>query len=168
MKIRIVLLLAVILLAQASMAQRKQVVGYINADKILNDLPQVKEAEKDLLKIKTDYEGYIMKKEQEYNQYLEELKLQLDSLPPLIRDSKIKRLEGLYTELQNFKVEAQKDMMTQEALLFDPWRTKLRTTINDVAKELGYTMVIDNSKGMVLYTDGKDDLEAAVRKKLGL
>lgn len=168
MKIRITILILAFFVSTTVIAQRKQVVGYINADKILNEMPEVKEAEKKLVKIKTDYEAYLQNKEKEYNDMLTELKSQIDSMPQLIKENKIKRLEGMYAELQNFQLDAQKDILAQEKALFDPHRSKLRKTIDDVAKELGYTMVIDNSKGLVLFTDGKDDIESAVRKKLGL
>jgi outer membrane protein len=52
--------------------------------------------------------------------------------------------------------------------LFQPIIKKATDAINGVAKEKGYTYVLDSSAGTILFSTESDDLMPAVKTKLGL
>jgi outer membrane protein len=45
---------------------------------------------------------------------------------------------------------------------------KAKKSVEEVAKENGYKLVIDSSQGTLLYSEPSDDIMALVKKKLGL
>ena len=49
-----------------------------------------------------------------------------------------------------------------------PFIDKAKKAIDDVAKEKGYTYILDTSTGSVLYWEGGDDIMMYVKEKLGI
>ena len=66
-------------------------------------------------------------------------------------------------------MNAQQDYQTTERELFQPIIDKAKNAIDEVAKENGYTYVIDSGSGALIYfSDTSDDLFDLVKAKLGL
>ena len=62
----------------------------------------------------------------------------------------------------------QQQMAEKRKTLYQPLLDKVNKAIGEVAKEQGYTYVVDVTSGSLLYADEKNDLQNAVRQKLGL
>jgi outer membrane protein len=78
------------------------------------------------------------------------------------------KLTGLGTRIQNFQQQAQESLQAEETKLIEPIVNKAKKAIEQVAKENGYTYVVDTSTGAFLYWEESDNLLALVKKKLGL
>ena len=52
--------------------------------------------------------------------------------------------------------------------LYQPVFDKVNKAIADVAKENGFTYIVDATKGSLLFADDKFDIQSLVRTKLGL
>lgn len=87
-------------------------------------------------------------------------------------DAERSRAEGELQDIQNrIQTEQSKDqqlMQQKSNELLKPLLDKLKATISQVAKEKGYTYVLDSSTAdLFLVSPPGDDLLAAVRTKLG-
>ena len=77
-------------------------------------------------------------------------------------------LVTLYTRLQNYDQEIQDKSGQYAQTKIIPIRQKAMDAIKAVAKEKGYTYVLDESQGHILVSPPGDDLLAAVKTKLGI
>lgn len=155
----------VIGLAATTHGQKKKY-AYINADAVLADMPEIVEAQKQIEAITLELAQYSKQKQLEYQQKAADFNANMQKYADLVRQDKQKELQTLQQEIQNFQLSAQQEILKKQEELYQPAKIRLRKTINDVASEQGYSWVIDNSDGRILYSDNTDDIENAVRKKL--
>ena len=104
----------------------------------------------------------------EYETKVGEFQSKQDVMTDVIKDTKIKEITDLEKRITEFQQTAEADLQKKEQTLLQPIIDKAKTAINDVAKENGYTYVLDSSVGVVLYSVDSDDLLAKVKKKLGM
>ncbi|MDL5051338.1 OmpH family outer membrane protein [Oscillatoria amoena NRMC-F 0135] len=64
--------------------------------------------------------------------------------------------------------DAKNAVAAKRQTLYEPIIAKVRKAIEEVAKEKGYTYVLDASAGGILYSQPADNLMNDVKKKLGL
>ena len=77
-------------------------------------------------------------------------------------------LVKLYTRLQSYDQEAQEKAQKYAQDKIAPVRVKALDAIKTVAKEKGYTYVIDEASSSLLVMPPGDDLLPAVKTKLGI
>ena len=63
---------------------------------------------------------------------------------------------------------AQEQLQNREAELLKPIIDRAKKAIEDVAKEGGYTYILDAGTAAILYSQDSDDIMPLVKKKLGL
>jgi outer membrane protein len=99
-----------------------------------------------------------------YDEYLANEAQYIDA----IKQVKQKELVDLQTRIQDFQNDAQELLTKKELELMQPFIDKAKKAIDDVAKEKGYTYILDTSTGSVLYWEGGDDIMMFVKEKLGI
>lgn len=80
-------------------------------------------------------------------------------------DTRAKRQGELQERIMKFQEATQRsqaEINQKEHTLTEPILTRLRGVIGTVAKDKGYTMVIEKSENTVLYSEAKDDLTELV------
>jgi outer membrane protein len=77
-------------------------------------------------------------------------------------------LVKLYARLQNYDQEVQEETQKYAQTKIAPVRTKALEAIKTVAKERGYTYVIDDASSVLLVMPPGDDLLPLVKTKLGI
>jgi len=142
--------------------------GYINAEKILAEMPEIMLANNEIEAYVKEINDYINLKTEEYKTKMADFQANEKSLSPLIRNDKQNELNKLSESLQQFQTEAQTTINNKKKELYKNAISKLKDAIKAVAKENGYRMVIDNSGGQLLYSEEEDNVEGLVRKKLGI
>jgi outer membrane protein len=85
-----------------------------------------------------------------------------------IKQVKQKELLDLQTRIEDFQEEAQKLLVAKEQELLNPLIDKAKKAIEEVAKEKGYTYILDTGTGVVLYWESGDDIMSFVKDKLGI
>lgn len=148
----------------SSSAQNK--IGYISTDELISIMPEAEKADAQL----KEYQSALAEQGQDHMKNLsaKDSAFSKDSLKltPSMRDIKRKELIELYQKVQNFQNEAQ-EMYQQEAQRkIAPIRDKAMAAIKDVAKENGYSYVLDVNA--VIVAPPGDDLLALVKKKLNI
>lgn len=142
--------------------------GYINADKVLQEMPETVSANKALEAYIKPINDYINTKSAEYNKKLEEFNKTKDNLSVFLKKEKEKELNKLKDDLRQFQLNAQKEIGQKKGELYKSAIVKLKSAIATVAKEYGYRFIIDNSNGQLLYSEEQDNVELLVKKKLGI
>lgn len=173
MRIKLVVT-ALALLGSLSMnAQTSVKIGWTNIDHILQNLPESKEIQAKLSTERAQYEKL-------YNEKLSEgLKLQEDyqknaaTMSEVIRRDKEKVLQNKQQELQELQQNAQAALQAKEQELVDPVMNKIQKAIEAVAKENGYTYILNSDAGfgttpVLLVAPDGDNISDLVFKKLGI
>ena len=141
-------------------------IGYISTEELIGVMPEAEKADAEL----KEFQASLAQQGQDMMKDLSDK----DSL--FVRDSaklsasmkEIKRNEliGLYQRVQGWNQQAQ-DMYQQKAQeKIAPLRTKAMEAIKAVAKENGYTYILDVNS--VIVGPPGDDVIGLVRKKLGI
>lgn len=163
------LTLAVFTFTNVAKAQGPKV-GHINLTQLVGFMPEAAKANVELDTLSAVLMREVDKKTNELRVKYDDYKTQMAAgkLPPSIAKSREEELNRLQTELQNFQYQAQDDLDKQRQLLFKPIIDAAQKAIKDIAKEKGYTYVLDSSAGTILFSNDSDDLMSAVKTKLNI
>ncbi len=154
----------------AATANAQQKIGYLNAQAILADMTEMKAADSQLeafAKALTNKDSLMVIAFQAKAQVFQE-KVQKGEIAPIEQEKQKKGLEEEQAKIQQYEQEMQQQMAEKRKVLYQPLLDKVNKAIGEVAKEQGYTYVVDVTSGSLLYADEKNDLQNAVRQKLGL
>ena len=143
-------------------------IGYINTDELMSIMPEAAKVNTEL----NDYQASLQqlgqtltidadKKRDQY--FLDSLKLS-----PSMKEIRRNELVTLYTRLQNFDQEAQEKSQKYAQDKIAPVRARAMEAIKTVAREKGYTYVIDEATSALLVMPPGDNLLPAVKTKLGI
>lgn len=167
---KIFALIAVIILFSAgfSKSQMVQKLGHINSNLILQAMPEAKSIKTNLESTKKELEEQLKGMMKEYQTLLENLQSQQNTMTETIRNSKITELKDLEVRIQEFQQNSQNELVRKETTLLEPVLTKIRTAIQEVAKEKGYSYVLDDNPGIILYKVDSNDITPLVKQKLGI
>lgn len=139
-------------------------IAYVNTQVIIDTLPAKDTAEMALAKVANDYQLAIQNLQKELQAKAQEFQAKQqagasNTQLELLQKS-YQRLELEYQETQQM---AQQEMQVKRAELFEPLIKDVKAAIDIVARKKGYTSVIDNSAGIVIWTaSDNDDLTATV------
>ena len=166
--IKITILMCVVALSTTAMAQKGTKVGHINSNELLTAMPERTVVQKELEEYANELKVTLDVMRKEYETKVGEFQSKQDVMTDVIKDTKIKEITDLEKRITEFQQTAEADLQKKEQTLLQPIIDKAKTAINDVAKENGYTYVLDSSVGVVLYSVDSDDILAKVKKKLGM
>lgn len=150
-------------------AQKKAVkIGTIDSQVLLTSMPQY-----DSIKIAYDkeYKEIAQAGDQMYDdlqRLQQEYVARQDSMTPFMKSMKKQEIEDLSARIQGFEQNAQQQLQMTVQRLQQPIIDKIKKAIEDVAKENGYTHIIDTSTGALLYFDEAYDIMDLVKAKLGI
>ena len=143
-------------------------IGYINTDELMSIMPEAAKVNTELNEYQASLEqlGQTLtidadKKREQY--FLDSLKL-----TPSMKEIRRNELVTLYTRLQNFSQEAQEKSQKYAQDKIAPVRARALEAIKTVAREKGYTYVIDEATSALLVMPPGDNLLPAVKTKLGI
>ena len=168
-----VLLLGILTLSSFAHAQQTRV-GYIDAKKLLDRMPEVKDAKARLdqltatwSKEATDMQADIDRKQAEFDRR----KLIMTDAERNTSELELVNLNKKHTDFIHAKFDGSGgELFAQEAALMKPAYDKLSAAIKDCATDGNYDYVIDRSSKdvVLLYTNSKFDLTLPVARKLGI
>lgn len=167
-KIPVFLTLLASLLILPAVAQKAPKIGHINSAELLSLMPERKVAAAKMDSITKQAEKYLQEMMTEYRAEQEKFQAQGPSMSELVKKDAEEKINGLATRIQAFQQQAQESLQADESKLIEPIITKAKKAIEQVAKENGYTYVLDTSVGAVLYWEESDNLLNMVKKKLQL
>jgi len=163
----LIIILIINLVAEDLCAQKLKY-GYVNADKILAEMPEIGLANKELESYVKEINDYINLKNDEYKRKLADFQQSEKTLSEIIKADKQDELNKLAANIKQFQLDAQTTINKKKQDLYQSAILKLKDAIKAVAKENAYRFIIDNSNGQLLYSEEDDNVENLVRIKLGI
>lgn len=157
-----------ILFSCMAMTVQAQKFGYLNSASILQDMPEVKQADAtlDALQKQLQKKGQMMVEELQKAYTEAQQKVERGELSPKQQEEESQKLETKQGEIQKYQQDMSNQLQDKRAELMKPILEKVNKAIEDVAKENGFTYVFD--EGVLLYKDPAGDVTNLVRSKLGM
>jgi len=170
MKTKVLLLMFLLAVGTLSVKAQKKTtkIAVINTQEILQLMPEYDSASTAMQKKYAEMEEQLKMMMDELQNKQTALEQQKDSLTPMWKSMRVQEIKDLQSRIQQFQSGAQQELTDYQNKLIAEILKKIQTVVKDVAKENGYTHVIDNSSQVVLYFDDSFDITALVKKKLNL
>jgi outer membrane protein len=170
--ISIALLIIVIALAgQSAMAQSFKF-AHINNDELIQSMPEYDSATVKLEKFRKELVNALELMSVELNTKNEAYNKESKNLSDIVKQTKEQELVDMNKRIQDFQNNAQQQLQSKQAELFQPIVAKVDKAIKDVGKENGFLYVFDVSlsKATLLYFDEtrSTNILPLVKTKLGL
>jgi outer membrane protein len=140
-------------------------IGYIDFQKVLNESDAGKKAKADLEIIVKSKQTTIDEKGKTIEKSKADLEKQASVLSAEAKKSKEDELEKMLREYQRLVQDSQTEVKKKELELTDVIIKDIRQIVEKMGEEGGYTLIIERTGGMVLYSKKDIDLTDAVIKK---
>lgn len=170
---KFVITLAFGLVALAAQAQTPapQKIGFADVDYILSQMPDLKQIETELKSLENQLQKQLQAKAQEFQNKLADYRNNINNMPDAVRANTERELTQLQENLEKLQQEAQINIQNKHAQLMEPVYTKVGKAIEDVAKEHGFTYVLNqriSGLDVILYSEESYDVSDLVLKKMGI
>lgn len=143
-------------------------IGHVNSMEIISKMPEYTTAQNALSKEEKELAAAYEELIDEYLEKENELVEKGPEMMDAIRESKTEYLMKLQQKIQEFEMSAQEQLMAREEELLEPILEKANTAIQKVAKDNGYTYVLDVASGSILFAPDARDISDLVNAELGL
>jgi outer membrane protein len=165
---RLLFTLAFMGIALTLSAQSGQKFGHIDFPALIQTMPGQDSLNKAYEAYARGLENQMQVMQSEFENKQMEFEANQAAYSNLIRQTKERELQDIYNRLLEFNQQAQQDLTTYENDLLQPLIEKARKAIDEVAKENGYTYILNTTQGMVLYAEPSEDILSKVKTKLGI
>jgi outer membrane protein len=149
-----------------------QKIGYAESDYILSQLPEFKKVDSELKTHGTQLENQMRAKYEDYQSKVKAYQALPATTPEAIKVDKERELAAIQENIEKFKQDAQTSYQKKTADLMDPVYKKIGKAIEDVAKENGFSFIINpqitNGGDILLFSDEKYNISDLVLRKLGV
>lgn len=149
-----------------AMAQSK--IGTIDAEYILNQLPEIQEVNKELEGYGQELQGDLQKTIQEYEQQVQSYQEQNETYTETQRQEKEQEIMALENEIQGFRQKAQVMMQMKRNELTNPLYQKINEAMQAVIQEEGYTQIFHAGSNALAFSAEGSDITLQVMSRLGL
>lgn len=166
--LKIFIVLAIAVSAMQVSAQKSQKLGHINFAELYELMPGQDSIRAAFTSYQEQLQQQFQAMQTEYETKLNEYQTNMATMSNIIKQTKEKEIVDLQRRIQEFQQTAQEDLQAKEVELTAPVIEKARNAVKEVAKENGYSFVLNSTEGLVLYTEPADDLMPLVKKKLNL
>ena len=144
--------------------------GHVNSSELIIALPEVKVADSEL----ESYQQQLIKKgedmvaafQKEYETY--GTKANAGELTGVEMQQEEAALTAKQQEIQNYEREIQQLLAVKRQEVYQPILDRVTKVVQEVGKEMGYTMVFDSGSGGLLFVDQTDNLMPVVKERLGI
>ena len=165
-------LLMVVSMGAMAQSGHSQKIGFADPAYIFSQMPQYKQIENEMKTHGDQLQAQARAKYTEYETKLKAYQQGAATMLDAVRRDKETELTQLQENIQKFQQDAQASLQKKEADLMGPINAKIGNAIEEVAKEQGYTFIlnpqIQGSIDILLFGDEKYDISALVLKKLGV
>ncbi|MCL2073883.1 MAG: OmpH family outer membrane protein [Marinilabiliaceae bacterium] len=143
--------------------------GHIDSQKLVTELPEFNEAQKQLEAEATVLEDRRNIMQEEVERKFTEYISQRDEMPDLIRATMEKDIQDLQQRLESYNMLAQQSLAKKQQDLLQPIIDKVNRAIEQVGDENGFIYIFDVSMQIVLYySTASTDCMQMVKQKLGV
>ena len=145
-----------------------QKIGHIPMDQVIRLLPEVKTLETQLQSLSKQWQDNLTLLQTEYATKAKDYEAKRATMTEAARTLKEGELQDLQKRYQEGSNTASTQIEAKSTELSKPLIDKVRAAVALVAKEKGYTYVINTTQTELIVSPDADDLTAAVKLKLNL
>lgn len=160
---------SILLLQSTSMYAQK--VGYVDAQGLLERLPEYKDIQASIDALSKQWKNELENKRKEIDKLFEAYRTEEPLLTPELKKKKQDEIANKEKEAKDFfakKFGANGELFTQRQEKIKPLQDKLYDAIKAVSEEKGYDIILDLSGGSsIIYTNNRHNITEAVAAKLG-
>lgn len=165
---KIIFSLCILLVSLTSMAQTSKV-GTIDTDYILSKMPEMAQTQDSLNAYREKLGSQLAEKAANYEKVLNAARAEFDSLSNEGKQAKQAELASLENDVNNFRRNGAQLIELKQDQLMGPLYQKIGENVATVAKQLGYTQIlnISNNNG-IAYIDPEFDISQKVLVMMGI
>lgn len=152
-----ILILSVSIFSVQAFAE-DQKIGFVNMNYALQNVEAGKTAISMLEKEAQAKKKAFSSEEAALNKMAEEFKKQSLVMSEEAKAKKQQELQEKYMKVQQMGAQSEMELRKKEMELTKPIVQKLRVIISDLAKQKGYSMVLEKNENTVLFSQDKDEL----------
>ncbi len=163
--------LMVFAVAAFSASAQESKIGFADVDYIFSQMPEAKQIEAELQSVQTVLKNQLDNKVKEFQALLADYQKNMNNMLPAIRENTEKELQQKQANIEKLQQDAQTTIQQKQNQLMEPVYAKVGKGIEDVAKENGFTLILNQQIGgldVILYGDEKMDVSDLVLKKMGI
>lgn len=131
-------------------------IGHIDFDDLLSQMPGQDSIQKALETFVSGLDAQYQSMQNELQNKYADYQNNQATMSEIIRQTKEKELMDLQQRMEAFNQQAQYEIQNKQVQLTDPLLKKAQKAIEDVAKENGFTYIINGNPQILLYAKGTD------------
>lgn len=166
--VKFVLLVAGLFVSGLSLQAQK--FGYVNSATLLQEMPEVKEAEANLETLQKQLQAKGQKMVEEFQIKYADLERRHNEggIAPKDLEIEAQKLKEEEAAIGKFEQDMQNQIIAKREELLQPILDRVNAAIKQLAEEENYTYIFDSSAGVLLYADESTDVTAKIKAKLGM
>lgn len=145
-------------------------IGHINADQLLQMMPETIEAQAAIEAYRNQLESDLTTMESELQVKIQSFRENEKMMTTLSRETKTREIQDIQQRIQEYSMKAQDDFSGKQEELLTPIIEKASSAVQKVAKENGFTYILDSSesKAVVIFAENGIDIMDMVKAELGI
>jgi outer membrane protein len=163
-----VALVALSMLMVGNFAHAQTKIGYLNFQALVTQMPEAKTLKVQLDTYQKQFTDQLSVMNTELQTKGQDYQKNSATMTDAVRTAKQTELQDIQKRMQDYQNNAQQQVDAKANELEKPLIDKARAAVDAVAKEKGYTYVLDSSQIQLLVSPAGDDLTEATKAKLGL
>lgn len=167
-KMKTILVALAIFAGATSFVNAQSKVAHINAEELIQAMPEYKAAQTSLEKVQKTYDTEIKAMLKELDTKAKQYDGEASSKTDEENQKRVMEIQGMQDNVQAYRQQALQDLDKKRSDIFKPILEKAQSTIQKVGRAQGFQYVLDSTLGSgIILADGKD-LMADVKKELGI
>ena len=163
-QIKTLLIAAMLVLGANQTINAQTKTAHVDVSEIMTKMPAMLDAQKQLDKLSTTYDGEYKKMVEEYQGKLKKYEAEAATVTEAVNGDRSKEVQDMQKRIVDYRDNAQKELQQKESDIVKPIMEKVRASIQKVGKAKGFQYVLDGST--LLRADGTSS-SADVKKDLG-
>jgi outer membrane protein len=151
-----------------TMTLNAQKFGYLNSAALLQEMPEVKEAEANLETLQKQLQAKGKKLVEDFQAKYADLERRQNEIAPKDLEGEVTKLREEEANIGKFEQDMQRQLVEKRETLLQPILDRVNQAIKELAEAEGYTYIFDSSAGVLLYADETTDVTSKVKAKLGM
>ncbi len=146
----------------------QQKIGYINSEELIMAMPEAKKATADITAYAKTFQDQLQAMQKELETKYKAYEAGVKTMTEAMKDVKEKELTDLQNRIQSVQQGAEEKIAAKRQDMLKPITEKADAAIQAVAKEKGYSYILDANAGGIIYALPTDNILADVKTKLGI
>lgn len=171
---KIFLLLSLFVFIASAHAQHNVKIGYTSAYLVLPHVPEYTKSQDSLKKVEAQLTNTLLEKQKDFEAKVKKFETDRQSgdVPQVVLQTRANDLQRMQQEMTQERELYGQELQKMQSKLQTPILQKVKTAIEEVGKENGYTFILSSQDGMgqdnFLYSTETIDVTLLVLNKLGI